>query len=330
MVGCVEIGGAFAFGGEVERLLLPVCRTGRQYRGVGNFACHRITCRVLPRFGCAPDLMVLTLMYKGRRFPKLFPGLCDCLDACRADLFGGVVIRVGLVVTGQVLGSGIELPRRAGRGTWKACHRSFAGRCIQGYFHITTVTRHQMRSVAYPHFAVVNIERAFALKINVSQCLPVRAEAKNGGIGPRIRTVYEHVVREKKRARGHVAKGERIAADVDDLHSASVNVNKQTTLSEKGQVINGRGDKPNRHDILTGSRVDGGAFGPGDADMTCGNWTKGGADGSVMMGHHDRSGTTSDPWSLSWNSSHMSRGGCSQKALIGTGGDGLFYCFAAN
>ena len=64
--------------------------------------------------------------------------------------------------------------------------------------------------------------------------------------------------------------------------------------------------------------------------MTCGNWTKGGADGSVMMGHHDRSGPSNDPWSLSWNSSHMSRGGCSQKALIGTGGDGLFYCFAAN
>ena len=126
------------------------------------------------------------------------------------------------------------------------------------------------------------------------------------------------------------AKGVRIATDVNDLHSASNNVNKETALNEKGQIVNGRGDKPNRHDVLTGSRVDGGAFGPGDSDMTCGNWTKGGADGSVMMGHHDRSGPSNDPWSLSWNSSHMSRGGCSQKALIGTGGDGLFYCFATN
>lgn len=127
------------------------------------------------------------------------------------------------------------------------------------------------------------------------------------------------------------AKGERIARNVDDLHSASNNVKKETALSEKGQVIAGRGDKPaNRHDILTGSRTDGTAFAANDPDMTCGNWTRSGAEGAVVVGHHDRAGPTSDPWATSWNSSHQSRGGCSQKALIGTGGDGLIYCFATN
>ena len=121
-----------------------------------------------------------------------------------------------------------------------------------------------------------------------------------------------------------------IARDVDHLHSASNNINKETGLSEKGTVIQGRGDKPNRHDILTGSRADGTAFSGGDPDMTCGNWTRSGTEGAVVMGHHDRQGPTGDPWATSWNSSHQSRGGCSQKALIGTGGDGLFYCFAAN
>jgi hypothetical protein len=127
------------------------------------------------------------------------------------------------------------------------------------------------------------------------------------------------------------AKGERIARNVDDLHGASNNVKKETALNEMGQVVAGRGDKPaNRHDILTGSRTDGTAFAGGDPDMTCGNWTRSGAEGAVVVGHHDRAGPTSDPWATSWNSSHQSRGGCSQKALIGTGGDGLFYCFAAN
>ena len=127
------------------------------------------------------------------------------------------------------------------------------------------------------------------------------------------------------------AKGERIARNVDDLHSASNNVKKETALNEMGQVVAGRGDKPaNRHDILTGSRVDGTAFAGADPDSTCGNWTRGGAEGAVMVGHHDRAGPNSDPWATSWNSSHMSRGGCSQKALQGTGGDGLIYCFAAN
>jgi hypothetical protein len=126
------------------------------------------------------------------------------------------------------------------------------------------------------------------------------------------------------------AKGVQIASDVNHLHGASNNVNKETALDEKGQPVQGRGDKPNRHDILTGSRTDGTAFAGGDPDMTCGNWTRSGTEGAAVVGHHDRAGPSNDPWATSWNSSHQSRGGCSQKALIGTGGDGLFYCFAAN
>lgn len=128
----------------------------------------------------------------------------------------------------------------------------------------------------------------------------------------------------------HNAKGIRVADDVTHLHSAANSVNKESALNEKGQMVNGRGDKPNRHDILTGSRTDGTAFAAGDPDMTCGNWTRGGTEGAVVVGHHDRAGPSNDPWATSWNSSHQSRGGCSQKALIGTGGDGLIYCFAAN
>ena len=129
----------------------------------------------------------------------------------------------------------------------------------------------------------------------------------------------------------HNVKGERIASDVDQLHGAGNNVTKQTALDEKGQVVAGRGDKPaNRHDILTGSRADGTAFAANDPDMTCGNWTRGGTEGAVVVGHHDRQGPSADPWATSWNSSHQSRGGCTQAALRGTGGDGLIYCFAAN
>lgn len=127
------------------------------------------------------------------------------------------------------------------------------------------------------------------------------------------------------------AKGVLIARNVEHLHSASNNVTKETALSEKGAVIAGRGDKPaNRHDILTGSRTDGTAFAVNDPDLTCGNWTRSGTEGAAVVGHHDRAGPTADPWATSWNSSHQSRGGCSQKALIGTGGDGLVYCFAIN
>jgi len=124
------------------------------------------------------------------------------------------------------------------------------------------------------------------------------------------------------------AKGEVIATSVDDLHSANNKLNKQTALSEKGQPINGRGDQPNMHDILTGSQPDGTAFAAGE-DRTCKNWTSS-TEGAVMMGHHDRQGLRDDDASKSWNSSHPSRGGCSQDALRSTGGNGLFYCFATN
>ena len=124
------------------------------------------------------------------------------------------------------------------------------------------------------------------------------------------------------------AKGETIASSVEDLHSPNNKLNKQTALSEKGQPINGRGDQPNMHDILTGSQPDGTAF-PAGEDRTCKNWTSSG-EGAVMLGHHDRQGLRDDDASKSWNSSHPSRGGCSQDALRSTGGNGLFYCFATN
>jgi hypothetical protein len=126
----------------------------------------------------------------------------------------------------------------------------------------------------------------------------------------------------------HNAKGDLIARDVEALHGAGNNISKATALTERGETVTGRGDTPNRHDILTGSRVDGTAFSANDPDMTCGNWTRSGPEGVAVVGHHDRSGLTPDPWSTSWNSSHQSRGGCSQQALRGTGGDGLLYCFA--
>jgi hypothetical protein len=127
------------------------------------------------------------------------------------------------------------------------------------------------------------------------------------------------------------AKGETIAANVDDLHSPNNKISKQSALDEKGAMVNGRGDTPNRHDILTGSQADGRAFPAGD-DRTCGNWSKS-TTGAAMVGHHDRQGLRDDEPSKSWNSSHPSRGpdgGCSQADLRSTGGDGLFYCFAAN
>jgi hypothetical protein len=120
------------------------------------------------------------------------------------------------------------------------------------------------------------------------------------------------------------AKGVVVAKSVDELHGAN-NLTKQTALNEKGELVNGRGDSPNRHDILTGSTPDGRAP-AGDADMTCGNWTKSG-DGAAIVGHHDRMGLDDSAPAKSWNSSHPSRG-CSQDALRGSGGDGLIYCFA--
>ena len=121
-----------------------------------------------------------------------------------------------------------------------------------------------------------------------------------------------------------------VARNVEDLHSAGNNVTKQTTLDEKGQLVNGRTEKPNKHDILTGSRPDGTAF-PGApfGGTTCGNWTKGGTDGSAIVGHHDRAGPIETSWAISWNSSHPTRG-CDQAGLQSTGGDGLLYCFATN
>jgi hypothetical protein len=124
------------------------------------------------------------------------------------------------------------------------------------------------------------------------------------------------------------SKGDVIARDVEELHGTN-NLTKQTALSEKGELVKGRGDTPNMHDILTGSQADGRAFNGGE-DMTCGNWTKSGADGGAMLGHHDRTGLDESAAAKSWNTSHRSRGGCSQEALRGTGGAGLFYCFATN
>lgn len=122
----------------------------------------------------------------------------------------------------------------------------------------------------------------------------------------------------------HNAKGVLIAESVEALHSDANGIGKETGLTETGEVVNGRGDTPNQHDILTGANADGTTA----ADMTCGDWTLSGV-GTAMVGHHDRMGLNDDPPSKSWNASHGSRG-CSQEALQGTGGNGYFYCFAAD
>jgi hypothetical protein len=119
------------------------------------------------------------------------------------------------------------------------------------------------------------------------------------------------------------AKGVQVAASVADLHSDANKLSKENSLNEKGEMVNGRGDSPNRHDILTGSQPDGTAAAAG-TDTTCGNWTSSG-EGSALLGHHDRQGGGANP--TSWNSAHASSG-CGQENLRGTGGDGLFYCFA--
>ena len=122
------------------------------------------------------------------------------------------------------------------------------------------------------------------------------------------------------------AKGVVVAKNVDDLHGKN-NLTKETALNERGAVVNGRGDNPNMHDMLTGSQPDGRAI-AGDKDMTCGSWTSS-SQGSAMLGHADRLGLRDDDASHSWNSSHPSRS-CSQDDLRATGGNGLFYCFAVD
>jgi hypothetical protein len=120
-------------------------------------------------------------------------------------------------------------------------------------------------------------------------------------------------------------KGETIATSVDDLHSANNKITKQTGLTEKGTVVNGVGDTPNMHDIMTGSQPDGRAF-PGNTNMSCANYTSSNF-GKVEVGHVDRTGLADTAQAHSWNSSHQSRD-CSQEGLISTGGNGLLYCFA--
>jgi hypothetical protein len=122
------------------------------------------------------------------------------------------------------------------------------------------------------------------------------------------------------------AKGALIARDLAHLHNGN-NISKDTALDEKGNVVKGRGDNPNEHDMLTGSRADGTAFAP-QTDTTCKAWTSS-TEGSAIVGHHDRIGPLPENWAKSWNFSHQSAG-CSQEALVRTGGAGRFYCFAAN
>lgn len=125
----------------------------------------------------------------------------------------------------------------------------------------------------------------------------------------------------------HNAKGTMVARDLEHLHGDTLDLarlgnllTKNNSINEKGELVNGVGDKPNMHDILTGTQPDGRAFTDGQ-DHTCKNWTSGG-EGTAQLGHHDRNGG-----GISWNSTHPSRG-CSQENLVGTGGAGLFYCFA--
>lgn len=120
------------------------------------------------------------------------------------------------------------------------------------------------------------------------------------------------------------AKGVVIASNVAELHSEAAKTGKENSLTEKGDVVPGRGDKPNQHDILTGSQTDGTAFTDAE-DHTCKNWSSN-SEGAAQVGHHDRQGGGANP--NSWNSAHASKG-CSQQNLIGTGGNGYFYCFAA-
>ena len=123
------------------------------------------------------------------------------------------------------------------------------------------------------------------------------------------------------------ARGVVVATSVDNLHSETNQLTKANALTEKGEVVSGRGDPVNMHDILTGSTADG-RLDTSASDTTCGNWTKSG-EGSAMVGHHDRTGLDQSAPAKSWNASHPTRG-CGMEALKSTGGAGLMYCFAAN
>ena len=122
------------------------------------------------------------------------------------------------------------------------------------------------------------------------------------------------------------AKGVLVASNLGHLHDGN-NLSKETALDERGNVVKGRGDTPNEHDILTGSRADGTAFAP-QTDTTCKAWTSS-TEGSAVVGHHDRTGPLPENWAKSWNFSHQSAG-CSQETLVRTGGSGRLYCFAAD
>jgi hypothetical protein len=122
-------------------------------------------------------------------------------------------------------------------------------------------------------------------------------------------------------------KGTVIATSVDDLHSANNKLTRENSLTERGNMVSGFGMTPNWHDVLTGSTPEGRAY-PGNMALTCNNWTSSNF-GSAMLGHIDRRGGADTDFQKSWNSAHQSRA-CSQEDLVATGGNGMFYCFAAN
>ena len=159
-----------------------------------------------------------------------------------------------------------------------------------------------------------------------AHCQKLAASAGAGG-----KTWRAYLSTSKMNARDRIGDGPwynmksvMIASDLAALHSDANGINKQTALTEKGTMVNGRGDSPNRHDILTGSMSDGTLM----EGKTCNDWSNSG-EGSAFVGHHDRMGLRDDAPSKSWNSSHGSRG-CGIEALRATGGNGLFYCFATN
>jgi hypothetical protein len=123
-------------------------------------------------------------------------------------------------------------------------------------------------------------------------------------------------------------RGQLVARDLAHLHGDTLDlarvgnaISRATVFTEKNEPVKGVGDKPNQHDVITGSQPDGRAYADA-ADHTCRNYTSS-SEGAVQLGHFDRAGGNS----ISWNSAHASRG-CSQDQLVSTGGAGLFYCFA--